>query len=82
MRRIATTIQITEKENGEIGKLKEALHLPNKKAVVLEGVRSLWKQVEERKRWERLQSASRKVRRISMKVNREWARHGTATKVR
>ena len=77
-----STIQVTSEEDKEIAHLKEELGLPSKKAVVLEGLRSLRKLLEDQRRHHRLQSASLLVRKGSSKINREWAAHSTALKAR
>lgn len=74
------TIQITSDENHEIETLKEAFDFPTKKAVVLEGLHLLKESLEEKKRVEQLQTLSLKLRKQSLKVNREWAPFSKAIK--
>lgn len=80
--KVATTIQITSEEDQELRKLKRALRLPSKKAVVLEGVRALRRLVQDEARRSRLQEVSRKVRGSSLEVNREWSPLSVAVKGR
>ena len=67
------TIQFTDEEDREIAELKVALHLPNKKEVVREGLRSLRELVQARKRSRRLQKASQLVATSSQEINEKWA---------
>jgi hypothetical protein len=70
---VATTIQLTREEDLAIAGLKKKLGLASKRAVVMEGVRSLMGQLEERQRRGRLQKASALVREGSRQANRQWA---------
>ena len=74
-----TTIQITPEEDREISELKERLQLPSKKAVVLEGLRSLRQIIKDQQRRRRLKTASLRVRDVSIHTNREWAPLATST---
>lgn len=67
------TIQITPEEDREIALLKERLGLPTKKAVVMEGLKTLRQILQAQKRRRRLQAASYLVRQTSRRANREWA---------
>lgn len=80
--KVATTIQISFDEDQEIETLKSTLGLPSKKAVVIEGLRTLRSLVEERHRRHRLQSLSERLRRQSQLINKEWAPLSTASKVK
>lgn len=68
------TIQITPEEDQEIAELRDRLKLPTKKAVVMEGLRSLRQILQDQQRRRRLQTASQAVRRESLRENRRWAR--------
>lgn len=72
------TIQLTNDEDREVADLKDRLGLPTKKAVIMEGLRSLRKLVQAQKRRRRLTAASVRVRKQSLSVNRSWAPRGTA----
>jgi len=78
---VATTIQISREEDQEIVVLKKQLCLPSKKAVVLEGIRSLQQKLKEQDRVRRLQAASKQVRTESQRINQEWAPHASATRI-
>ena len=80
--KVATTIQISAEEDREIISLKRRLKLASKKAVVLEGLKNLRQTIVDRQRRERLQTASRLVRKDSLRTNREWGGLGTAVKSR
>lgn len=80
--KVATTIQITAEEDREISELKTKLGLPSKKAVVIEGIRNLREIIQDQRRRQRLQAASREVRKRSFHANREWAPLSTALKTR
>ena len=79
--KVATTIQISREEDNEIIRLKKALHFSTKKAVVMAGIQKLGAVLRENKRRRRLQEASVRVREESLRVNREWASHSTATEI-
>ena len=68
-----TTIQVTSDEDREIVLLKQQLRLPSKKAVVLEGLRTLRQTLQNQERRRRLQKASRLVGEGSRGINEEWA---------
>lgn len=72
------TIQLTDDEDREVAELKKRLSLPSKKAVILEGLRSLRQILQAQKRQRRLRSASLSVRKQSLAANREWASRSTA----
>lgn len=78
--KVATTIQITAEEDKQITSLKKALNFASKKAVVMEGVRLLAVYRQNQARVSRLQGLSKKIRKSSLQVNREWAAHSTAVK--
>jgi len=80
--RAVTTIQMTSEEDREINSLKKKLGLPSKKAVVLEGIRTLKQSLQGEQRRLRLQEVSLRVRKTSQKINREWAPYSTAVKAR
>ncbi len=73
-----TTIQVTQEEDREISQLKEVLGLSSKKAVVMEGVHLLEKMLVDRERVGKLKKASLKVRKSSLKANREWSASSSA----
>lgn len=77
---VATTIQLTREEDRAITALKKKLGLASKRAVVMEGVRALMWQVEEKQRRDRLQQASALVRKGSWRVNQDWAPLSSALK--
>ena len=79
--KIATTIQISPEEDREITRLKKALHFPTKKAVVMAGIQKLERAFQEDKRRRRLQEASLRVRKESLRVNQEWAPYSTAADI-
>jgi hypothetical protein len=78
MGKIATTVQLSKKEDQELVRLQHSLKLPTKKAVIIEGMRALDALARERERQGQLQRASALVRKQSQKENREWAALGTA----
>jgi hypothetical protein len=78
--KVATTIQLTSEEDQEIARLKKAMKLNSKKAVVIEGLHALRKLIEAQKRRDRIQKAVLAVREESLAVNREWAPHSTAVR--
>lgn len=73
VRKVATTIQITSEEDREISRMRSRLGLPSKKAVVLEGLKSLRQILKDQGRRKRLQAASLRLRKQSKEVNKEWA---------
>lgn len=75
-----TTIQITTDEDREIGQLKRELKLPSKKAVVMEGIRTLNQFIKDKKRRLHLQNLSLKISKESNRVNKEWAPLSTSLK--
>lgn len=80
--KVATTIQVTSEEDQEIARLKKILGLPTKKAVVMEGIRSLRQILRDQQRRRRLQEASAVIQSDSRQTNREWAPHSTAIRIR
>ncbi|OGQ08164.1 MAG: hypothetical protein A3G32_08460 [Deltaproteobacteria bacterium RIFCSPLOWO2_12_FULL_40_28] len=75
-----TTIQITIDEDMEISQLKRELKLPSKKAVVMEGVRTLSQFLKDKKRRLHIQNLSLKISKESGKINKEWAPLSTSLK--
>ncbi len=79
--KVATTFQISPEEDREITRLKKELGLPSKKAVILEGIRVLHQMKSEQDRRQRLKSASQRVSKHSLKINREWGPRSSALKI-
>ena len=79
--KVATTFQISPEEDRQITRLKKELGLPSKKAVLLEGIRALNQLKSEQTRRKRLQMASERVAKHSLKLNREWAGRSSALKI-
>lgn len=80
--KVATTIQITQEEDREISQLKKKLGFKTKKAVVLEGLKSLAENLQNKQRRIRLQQTSLRVRDSSSTTNKEWALYSTALQSR
>lgn len=76
------TIQIGPDEDLEICRLKKELGLPSKKAVVMEGIRTLAELFKDKQRSHRLQALSLKLRKQSRKINQDWAPFSSGTKTK
>lgn len=73
MNDMLNSIQITKQEDQLITKLKKALGLPSKKAVLRRALETLVQEYEATKKAERLRDASLRVRKESLKINRDFA---------
>lgn len=76
------TIQIGPDEDHEINRLKKELGLPSKKAVVMEGIRTLAELFKDKQRAHRLQALSLRLRKQSRKLNRDWAPLSSGIKIK